>query len=97
MKQRSWVNSLVNLLIKFKTKNSIGRTCIIFGGETTVNVLGKGKGGRNMEMALSFSREIKNKIGISALFAGSDGIDGAPSQLERIAIIKPIVKQMKKV
>ena len=64
------------LAIKFKTKNSIGRTCIIFGGETTVNVLGKGKGGRNMEMALSFSREIKNKIGISALFAGSDGIDG---------------------
>ena len=49
-----------NLLSSLKQKY-VGRTCIIFGGETTVNVLGKGKGGRNMEMALSFSREIKIK------------------------------------
>ncbi|MGH7885976.1 MAG: glycerate kinase type-2 family protein [Thermodesulfobacteriota bacterium] len=50
--------------------------CIIFGGETTVNVVGKGKGGRNTETALSFSFEIIGRKNIVGLFAGTDGIDG---------------------
>lgn len=50
--------------------------CIIFGGETTVNVVGRGKGGRNTETALSFCFEIIGRKNIVGLFAGTDGIDG---------------------
>ena len=55
-----------------------GRTpaCIITGGETTVILAGKGKGGRNQELALAFAIETEGESGISALFAGTDGIDG---------------------
>ncbi len=54
--------------------------CIIGGGETTVTLSGKGKGGRNQEMALSFleslaSREPRPR-GIYFLSAGTDGNDG---------------------
>jgi len=39
-----------------KTKNS----CIIFGGETTVQVKGKGKGGRNQELVLRILEKTRN-------------------------------------
>ncbi len=50
--------------------------CLISGGETTVTVTGNGKGGRNMEFALSFAREIEGVPGVTLLSAGTDGIDG---------------------
>ena len=50
--------------------------CFIVGGETSVKVKGKGLGGRNSEFALSFAIGIRNESKISALFAGTDGIDG---------------------
>ncbi len=50
--------------------------CLLFGGETTVNVIGNGKGGRNQEMVLSALKEIKDEEGIAFLSAGTDGIDG---------------------
>lgn len=56
--------------------------CLILGGEITVNVKGNGKGGRNQELALQFSKdinELKNlsdKYEIYFLSAGTDGIDG---------------------
>jgi len=50
--------------------------CLISGGETTVTVTGKGSGGRNMELALSFAMEIEGMNGITLLSAGTDGTDG---------------------
>ena len=50
--------------------------CLLFGGETTVNVVGNGKGGRCQEMALSALREIKDLENVVFLSAGTDGIDG---------------------
>lgn len=50
--------------------------CLISGGETTVNVNGKGQGGRNMELALRFALELDDLSGITMLSAGTDGIDG---------------------
>lgn len=50
--------------------------CLIVGGETTVTVRGRGKGGRNQEIVLSAlinCRHIKNFVFASI---GSDGIDG---------------------
>ena len=52
-------------------------TCIIFGGETTVQVKGKGKGGRNQELVLRIlekTQKLKQNLIISSL--GTDGIDG---------------------
>jgi len=56
-----------------KKKNS----CVIFGGETTVKVTGKGKGGRNQELVLrilDILQKTKNDVIISSV--GTDGIDG---------------------
>lgn len=50
-------------------------SCIIFGGETTVTVHSKGKGGRSTETALSFCMEIMGH-NIVGLFCDTDGIDG---------------------
>jgi hydroxypyruvate reductase/glycerate 2-kinase len=64
-----------------QVKNSLthgaGKTiCMISGGETTVTVKGKGKGGRNTELALGFAKEIEGLEGITLLSAGTDGTDG---------------------
>ena len=50
--------------------------CLLSGGETTVNVKGSGKGGRNQEFALAFALEIEGVDGITMLSAGTDGTDG---------------------
>lgn len=50
---------------------------ILSGGETTVTLRGKGKGGRNSEFLLSFAIGIDGFQGIHALAADTDGIDGS--------------------
>ncbi|MGE0500500.1 MAG: glycerate kinase [Rhizobiaceae bacterium] len=50
---------------------------ILSGGETTVTLRGKGKGGRNSEFLLSFALGIQGLGGIEALAADTDGIDGS--------------------
>ncbi|WP_455273965.1 glycerate kinase type-2 family protein [Rhizobium herbae] len=50
---------------------------ILSGGETTVTIRGKGKGGRNSEFLLSLALGIDGAEGISALAADTDGIDGS--------------------
>ncbi len=52
-------------------------SCVIFGGETTVKVVGRGKGGRNQELVLSALSEIQ-KIDRTITIAsmGTDGKDG---------------------
>ncbi|MFO8164653.1 MAG: glycerate kinase [Desulfatiglandales bacterium] len=50
--------------------------CVIAGGETTVTIQGKGKGGRNQELALGCAIAIDGLEGISLLSAGTDGTDG---------------------
>ncbi len=50
--------------------------CVLAGGETTVEVRGGGRGGRNQEFALALAEEIAGVAGIFCLSAGSDGVDG---------------------
>lgn len=50
--------------------------CLIYGGETTVQVVGLGKGGRNQEMVLSAAIKLSGHKGIAMLSCGSDGNDG---------------------
>lgn len=50
---------------------------LLSGGETTVTLRGKGKGGRNTEFLLALAMAIEGETGISALAADTDGIDGS--------------------
>jgi glycerate 2-kinase len=50
--------------------------CILSGGETTVTVRGKGKGGRNQEFALAAALALGGAPNIMCLFGGTDGTDG---------------------
>ncbi|PBB39079.1 glycerate kinase [Mesorhizobium sp. WSM3868] len=50
---------------------------ILSGGETTVTLRAKGKGGRNSEFLLAFAIGIDGLSGIHALAADTDGIDGS--------------------
>ncbi|MCJ8306359.1 MAG: DUF4147 domain-containing protein [Nitrosopumilus sp.] len=52
------------------------KTCIIFGGETTVRVLGKGMGGRNQELVLRILKNTQKLKKIVIASMGTDGIDG---------------------
>jgi len=57
--------------------NAKTNSCIIFGGETTVQVKGKGKGGRNQELVLyilNYLQKATQNIVIASI--GTDGIDG---------------------
>jgi hydroxypyruvate reductase len=50
--------------------------CLVAGGETTVTVRGKGRGGRCQELALAAALELHGGEGLTVLAAGTDGTDG---------------------
>ncbi len=50
--------------------------CIIAGGETTVTLHGKGKGGRNTELALAAVTELADFPGVLLVTLATDGEDG---------------------
>ena len=50
--------------------------CILSGGETTVTLKGKGKGGRNQEFVLAAALEISGWEEILVMSGGTDGTDG---------------------
>jgi glycerate 2-kinase len=52
------------------------RTCLIAGGETTVTVRGRGRGGRCQEFAVAASLELRPGEPLTILAAGTDGTDG---------------------
>ncbi len=61
--------------------------CVIAGGETTVTVRGKGKGGRNQELALAAAIEIAGMPAsrVVVLSGGTDGTDGPTDAAGAIA------------
>ncbi|EHK57853.1 glycerate kinase type-2 family protein [Allomesorhizobium alhagi] len=50
---------------------------VLSGGETTVTLRAKGKGGRNSEFLLAFALGVAGLPGVHALAADTDGIDGS--------------------
>jgi glycerate 2-kinase len=52
------------------------KTAIISGGELTVTIRGKGRGGPNQEYALALALALDGAPGIHALAADTDGADG---------------------
>ena len=65
---------------RFRSLDSSGQPlCLLAGGETTVTLRGRGRGGRNQECALAFLAELEGAPeaeGIHFLAASSDGTDG---------------------
>ena len=64
---------------------------MLFGGETTVKVIGKGKGGRNQQLVLSALLQLDEKEEanmypkITFLSAGTDGTDGPTAAAGAVA------------
>jgi hydroxypyruvate reductase len=52
---------------------------LLSGGETTVTVRGKGRGGRNAEFLLALALALDGQQRVYALAADTDGIDGTES------------------
>ena len=52
------------------------KRAFVAGGETVVYLRGRGKGGRNQEMALAAAQQIAGLKGVAVLALGSDGTDG---------------------
>lgn len=78
----------VTLLNKVKNLQTNTGLCLLLGGETTVEIKGDGKGGRNQELALAAALELhkrKLKSDIVLLSAGTDGIDGPTDAAGAIA------------
>tara|TARA_Y100000590_G_scaffold84606_1_gene94531 strand:+ start:86 stop:1369 length:1284 start_codon:yes stop_codon:yes gene_type:complete len=68
----NYVSELLKSAVLKSKKN-----CILFGGESTVNVVGNGKGGRNQELILHLYEKLKNnKNYFEFASIGTDGIDG---------------------
>ncbi len=63
--------------VEAKGRPFVPPVLLLSGGETTVTLRGKGRGGRNSEFLLSLALEIDGVAGITALAADTDGIDGS--------------------
>ena len=71
--------------------------CVLLsGGETTVTVRGKGRGGRNVEFLLALAVALGGERGVFAMAGDTDGVDGtednagailAPDTLSRAAAV----------
>lgn len=76
------------------------KTCIIFGGETTVRVIGKGMGGRNQELVLRILKNTRRSKPMIIASIGTDGIDGnstfAGAITENVKIDLEVMKEFLK-
>jgi len=74
--------------------------CLIFGGETTVEVIGKGSGGRNQELVLRILKNSQNLKKTVIASMGTDGIDGntlfAGAITENVKIEESTIKEFLK-
>ena len=70
------VSELSKDLMTFAKRHQESRHCYIFGGESTVHVTGKGKGGRNQHLCLHFFTLLDGTVDVTFLSAATDGVDG---------------------
>ena len=69
-------------------RQPLAAPCVLLsGGETTVTVRGKGKGGRNSEFLLALAVALNGQPGIHAVAGDTDGIDGIEDNAG--AILRP--------
>ena len=63
--------------IRLRNEPFTAPVALISGGECTVTVRGKGRGGRCTEFLLSLAAELGSESGIAAIAGDTDGIDGS--------------------
>jgi glycerate-2-kinase len=69
---------------------------IIAGGETTVTVRGKGRGGRNQELVLSAAQALRGKPKVLVSSIGTDGVDGSTKAAGAVADGETVERGWKK-
>ena len=69
--------------------------CVISGGETTVTIRGKGRGGRNQEFALASATALKGLKNVILLSGGTDGTDGPTDAAGAIAYGDTVERAMR--
>lgn len=77
--------SVASLAKDMKDRQHGKPAAVIMGGETTVTVTGKGKGGRNQELVLAASRGISELGNMAVASIDTDGIDGDSNAAGAIA------------
>ena len=68
------------------------RSCLIAGGETTVTVRGRGRGGRCQEFALAAALQLRPDDRVVVLAAGTDGTDGPTDAAGGIADAETVTR-----
>jgi glycerate-2-kinase len=85
------------VLENYSNRNNFSNPqAIIMGGETTVTVVGKGRGGRNQEAILSAATKICGLEGVAIASIGTDGIDGPTDAAGSIADGKSLLRAEEK-
>jgi glycerate 2-kinase len=69
---------------------------LISGGETTVTVRGRGRGGRNCEFLLALAVDLNGAGGIHALACDTDGIDGTEDNAGAILVPDTLARATKR-
>jgi glycerate 2-kinase len=70
---------IVETAMKRKGEMTNKKLCLLFAGEPTVKVKGRGSGGRNQHLALIMAKLLRDLAGITILSGGTDGTDGPTS------------------
>ncbi len=67
--------------------------CVLSGGETTVTVAGRGRGGRNQEFALALAVPLASRGGSAVVASiGTDGIDGPTDAAGALVDTTPVAR-----
>jgi hydroxypyruvate reductase len=69
-----------------RKQNTEQGIALLSGGETTVTVRGKGRGGRNLEYLAGLALALGGSVGISAIACDTDGIDGTEDNAGAIVL-----------
>jgi glycerate-2-kinase len=70
------VGKVLAAIARERVAQGAHQLCLLAGGETTVNVRGPGRGGRNQELALALALALAGLEGVTGLCAATDGGDG---------------------
>lgn len=99
-----FLHQAITQMEEYKSKGDFSARCFLAGGETTVTLTGKGKGGRNQELILSILVECLNNKGLAkqlgaysfaVLSGGTDGTDG-PTDAAGSMLDATLLEQVRK-